>query len=90
MRNPLVRRALYSFATTLAGLSLIYYLIAVFPSPRLWWANATANAGMLVQAVVMLILYGLPAWAVAYMAFGFLNIPDLDRHDRLRRQPPAG
>ena len=85
VRNPLVRRAIYSLLTTLAGLSLIYYLIAIFPSPRLWLSNATANSGMLVQAVVLLLLYGLPAWAMAYMAFGLLGIPDVERPHRPRR-----
>lgn len=82
MHHPLARRALYSFLTAGAGLALVYSAIAVIPNPRLWLANATANSGMLVQAVVLLLLYGLPAWALVYLAFGFLNIPDLDRRDR--------
>ena len=84
MQNPLVRRAIGSFLTTLAGLGLVYYLIAIFPSPRLWLANATANSGMLVMALVMLILYGLPAWALVYLGFGLLGIPNLERPGRGR------
>ena len=87
MRNPLVRRAIYSFLTTMAGLGLIYYLIAIFPNPSLWMSNATANSGMLVMAVVMLILYGLPAWALAYLFFGLLGIPDVDRPGPSRGKP---
>ncbi len=79
MRNPLVRRAIYSLLTTLAGLGLVYYLLAIFPNPSLWVANATANGAMLFMSVVMLILYGLPAWAMAYLFFGLLGIPDVDR-----------
>lgn len=82
MPHPLVRRAVYSFLTTLAGLSLVYYLLAIFPNPRLWLTNATANSGMLVMAVVMLIIYGLPAWAVTYLLFGLLGIPEQDRRKR--------
>lgn len=86
MPNPLVRRAIYSFLTTLAGLGLVYYLIAVFPSPRLWLANATANGGMLVMALVMLLIYGLPAWAMVHIGFGLLGVPDAERPGR--RRPP--
>lgn len=75
MRNPLVRRAFYSFLTTTAGLFLVYDLIAVFPSPRLWVANSTTNSGMLVQALVMLVIYGLPAWAVTYLSLACLGYP---------------
>ena len=87
MQNPLVRRAIYSFLTTMAGLGLIYYAIAIFPNPALWMANATANSGMLVMAVVMLIIYGLPAWALAYLGFGLLGIPDVERPGRSRGTP---
>ena len=88
MRYPLTRRAIYSFLTTLACLSLIYYLLAIFPNPRMWLANARADNGMLVQAVVMAILYGLPAWALAYLFFGLLDIPKVDHRGRAARTPP--
>lgn len=88
MRSPLVHRVIYSFLTTTVGLSLIYYLIAVFPSPQLWVANATANSGMLVQALIMLIIYGLPAWAVVYLIFGLLGIPSVERQGNSHQVRP--
>ncbi len=78
MQNPLVRRAIYSFLLTMAGLSLIYYLIAIFPNPALWMSNTTSNLSMLVMVVVMLIIYGLPAWAMCYLLLGLLGIPEVD------------
>ena len=84
MHNPLVRRAIYSFLLTMAGLGLIYYLIAIFPNPALWMSNATSNLSMLVMAVVMMIIYGLPAWALCYLLFGLLGIPETER----RRSAP--
>ncbi len=87
MRHPLVRRAIYSFVTTVTCLAAVYSLIAVVPNPRLWMANATANSGMLVMALVMSVLYGLPAWALAYLFFGLLGIPDVERPGRSRGAP---
>lgn len=76
MRHPLVRRATCSFAATAAALGLAYYPIAVSPAPSLWPANATADGGMLVQALSLAVLYGVPAWALAYLVFGLLGIPE--------------
>lgn len=90
MPNPHLRRAIYSCLTTAAGLGLVYYLIAIFPSPRLWLANATANGGMLVMALVMLIIYGLPAWALVHIGFGLLGVPDVERPGRGRPTRPPG
>ncbi len=68
----------------MAGLSLVYGLIAIFPNPRLWMANASANSGMLVQALVMLLIYGVPAWAVTYLLYGLLGIPGVERPGKRR------
>ena len=85
MRHPLIRRATYSLLTTLVGLALAYYLMAISPDPARWLSNARSGPAHLVMALVLLVLYGAPAWAITYLAFGLLNIPDPDRPDG----PPA-